>query len=167
MNQNCEYFQFCPISPSCRTVISWSWFLRNLSPPITCKSLGKRNSGLAAIRSQTSFYLHYRVQRWICVGWKLLGMRKMVATFYCGWLTSSPFLFQDWNGKVAEECSIHFAHTQQFSSNGNLTLFISLVVFFRSFCVAQDSFICTTYITYETRVWIERVLNYTHGWRTL
>ena len=49
-------------------------------------------------------------------------MRKMVAKFYCHRTHLIAILFLDYNGKVTVECSVHFAHTQQFSSNANLTL---------------------------------------------
>ena len=51
---------------------------------------------------------------WVCAKWLL---HSTVAR-----LTCSPFLFQDWNGEVTVECSNHFAHAQQFSSNANPSL---------------------------------------------
>ena len=56
---------------------------------------------------------------WLCAKWLLHS--TVVG------LTSSPFLFLYWNGRVTLECSIHFAHTQQFSSNRNLTLMRTLL----------------------------------------
>ena len=54
---------------------------------------------------------------WVCKKWLL---HSTVAG-----LTSPPFLFQDQNGEVTVECSIHFLHTQQFLSSANRTLTVT------------------------------------------
>ena len=53
-------------------------------------------------------------------------------------LTLSPFPFQERNGEVTVENSIHFAHTQQFLFNAKLTLLVTLYHLRHSAYAIQD-----------------------------
>ena len=51
---------------------------------------------------------------WFALDENCLVCKKWLLHSTVTGLTSPPFLFEDQNGEVTVECSIHFLHTQQF-----------------------------------------------------